>query len=357
MDKRFTDWYQTIDPQGSEDRLKKRWASIEAFVKGSSSNSALDAVRLFYDLTPIDCDFTEKFSNYFFQKDKSFSQKNASKEIAVLAGVAAFISAERSEDLATYLAISNCLAVGAGPKPALDDLVKLSEEKLIHASKKLRTREVSQLSLKTPQKAINALKGDLGDHNQVKEQTGSALEIMIQQQKSIEQYCNALQELAELQKEELDIMWWLYGEYSQASGKYFSQLSAEDACLALAIDARDLTLNIPGPMAMKAFLKKAMESSKGKKTAKLSLKQLNNGSSDIIKGAFLESITPISGLTPISNCIKQYRLYGEGSEWHIMDSGRKVFLDADKELKTLDLAYQLYRESLLIHAVDLANEE
>lgn len=358
MDKRFTDWYQTVDPNRTEDRLKKRWAGIESFISTASIQQALDAVRVFYGLTPEDPTFIEEFSDQVYQSDNAFSSKGAEREIAILAGIAAFTFAKEQDELSIFLSISCCRSYGIGPLPPLGDIVKLSEDHLIEASKELRNRTIAIPNIKEPQKVLDTFNGSgTPDHNHLKNQTSTALTDTLQQQQKLFGYCQELHDLAILQKEELDIMWWLYGEYSRTADKYFAELSSEEACIALALDACELTHNSPGPMGIKAYLKKGLASCNIKKKPKLTLRQLANKTNTIVRDILMQDKRTLTGLTPIYRCLKNYYSNGVNSEWSKIDNYNGVTLNIEQELDAVDLAYQIYKESLLIKTIASLDEE
>src|SRR5690349_6046834 len=86
MHRYFPDWYRAADLSPTAETLEKRWQAVEVFTNEIELNDALELVRLYFDRPTIVSDFSERYSAVFQGQDATFSTRDNSVQLRVLAG-------------------------------------------------------------------------------------------------------------------------------------------------------------------------------------------------------------------------------------------------------------------------------
>jgi hypothetical protein len=145
-------------------------------------------------------------------------------------------------------------------------------------------------------------------------------------------------------REEVDILWWLFGEHSETVNTKFSGLNKESAPLVIARELADRTRLMPGPPAASAFVAKALSlAGAAKKTTIRSLVD------ETPVEWRREAPGPPSGaldFAPILDCIRR-SLDTHGDPAWAASAAKAVSVDIDAERDGSAMALEAYRECLL----------
>lgn len=361
FDPNLPDWYRSADPGVSEDKFEKRKAGLQAFAEGSSGkeSSGLDAVRLFYGLDASDASFSEDFRGFFVANDSTFPASGNDHEMRVLAGCAAhhFSNSEAtaSSALKVELAFVTLACKGNGIDPTVPEIVQSCQDSLLERSRNIR----SQMSASPPKGVNLAIKpfldslksGSLGNHQEVAEKTAEAIDTLAKTVRTVSTQSVNMHKTFNLLQEEVDILWWLFGERARSHDAAFSELKFGSSVLISAFDLADLISNRPGPFASEAFLRKAIGFTKGKKPNKLRLSDaittLPLNWAEQAKQRFEYSWE--IDFCPIHSCIGFYAEVGGDDAWKKRADTHGI-IDPDSEFSPMDLAVQFLQEGMLLRS-------
>ncbi len=331
---KFIDWFHTFDPAITEEKYKKRIKAFDVFAKNVEYREGLDAVRVFYGISPSDKNFMKIFVEIFTKADPTFSTSGKNNEIRVLAGCAALhysnTEADDHDSLDVKLSFVTLACKGKGLVAPIPDIVQTCQNDLIEASKKLRSKLISSSASKA--------------NPQVEPTVEKPIQALNTKVQNLVPAFNLLQE-------ELDILWWLFGERTRSHEAHFSENSHGVNALVTAHDLAELISFRPGPFASEAFLLKAIASSKGKMPSKITLRDAINKIplkwAEQIKLDFGDAT--LLNLCPLHTCVAYFAEVSGEKAWEARVTSNNV-IDLDSSLSLPDLTVQFYQECLLLKA-------
>jgi hypothetical protein len=353
----FADWYRVVSLDPRPELLLQRWKAIEAFTNDASVLDILDLTRIFYALKPKQDTLLERLRTGFKATDESFPMRGNDAELQVLAG-AALVDFLRHSDGWNWAAALALVVAGFGShrKSIVAAIPSLAANHLTKASAELRSKK-----LKAPisSEFVPKLK-----EVQTALQSNQMPSVAEPLNLTLTAASNAIQQLMEwaadvstqeaLRTEESQILWWLFGGHSRDLDTRFSKLAEPSAILISAKELSDLTLAMPGPLSARAFLDVVIKSAHP---------DLQGGQSllDTVSACTLDwqrSLITISGLgdvdelCPIHCAVARSVDAGGKKAWQAAYSS-VTRLKASDKFQALDLSHQVYRERLLLRAVDL----
>src|ERR1044072_1518802 len=162
MHKYFPDWYRAAGLNPTAETLEKRWRAVEGFNKKIKVPNALELVRLYFDRPTIKSDFSEQYSAVFQAQDPTFSTRDNSVELRVLAGASIANIVETTRTVLTdaiALAMVCGFCRGLRQKVLNGEIIESARHYL--ADESVTVRSVDGFNIKTPDtdlvKLLNAL--------------------------------------------------------------------------------------------------------------------------------------------------------------------------------------------------------
>lgn len=153
-------------------------------------------------------------------------------------------------------------------------------------------------------------------------------------------------------REESNLLWWLFGEFSRDENKPFAELGFPTALLHLGKEAADLTEILPGHIATKGILSKALtlldQRSEKPMPDSVSLSELVGAGGPVWPEC---KSSPVLPLCHIHRAMKMKMDGGRSDGWKKSFEQKAPFKSTHK-FTLLDTAYQVYQECLLIRAVN-----
>jgi len=364
MHKLFSEWYRLAEIEPSSDMLEKRWQGIESFLDSvENPNSLLELVRIYFFIAAKDEDVPTKFRQSFIDADSAFPYRDNDVEMSVLAAAALAECIEEEKFDNTYmLAQSLCCYVLSGlrePKTT-SELINIGANYLKAEAK--NTRQYEECSKVKPPlvltQHLESIKKQ-ADTNSIVAAWPVIATMLSEFRKSLVSSFNAqnknietLDSNLDVQREENDILWWLYGECSRDLETKFSDLDKPGVSLVLAREMSDLTRKFPGPVSSKAFLDKALSISGLSGNEKISIKDAVNSTDRSWREEFINSLEfeMISDFCPAHLAIEKSLETDGGDDW--MPIFKKASgVDPASLIVLLDLAMQFYLENLLIKSI------
>lgn len=351
----FARWYAEAFMDEGEKR-ELRWKGVASVTANADYPTAEVLTRLAFQ-TPVPAsgrkteDLTtayEKVVSLISGGDVAFDPLQSERELQVLAASALNYLVETMPDAAIMVTTAS---FGGHRKPKLPmDIVAKAENALAELSARKHAR-VSGEELRLPAQKVNfefaseePQEIDSEQSTAQLEQLQAAITAAIQ---SVVAGQNRVVQLLHkqilLDEEELQILWWLLGEYSKTQEKPFSQVAPEIRTLALPYELGRMTVVSPGPASIGAMLARTGIGAKKTKVA------------DVVNAADLEWVKSVSAsklvspvTTPIHFALEQRAELGTNDAW-LAGWAQLTGLSADVALPGVRLAELFYREHVFIN--------
>ncbi len=163
---------------------------------------------------------------------------------------------------------------------------------------------------------------------------------------------NALANNSQIQLEETNILWWLFGEHSRDQLLHMSEVGFPGACLVVGKELADLTVILPGPRGAIAFLDKMLRTAKATLPESTKLLDAVNDASKEWRSEWISSFNfqVVEDLCPVHLATaRSVDMTGKSSWVAAFESA--TGLKARKPITPLNLSQQTYEESLLIRTL------
>lgn len=350
MHKQFADWYRTAGIEPDSAVLPKRWKG--AIEMGVSGFEAVELIRLLFDLGEPPKKFIDAFRSSLQKADPAVPMQGNDNEIRVLAGAALVDTIERAK---TPIADFAALAVVAAavqnlrPLPLIPEIPEIATHYLSTRTADRELEEEDDATARFDPKLIETLTtvsaaGNLSNMAEPLQQLGGHVE-------RLDDALARLRRRIDLQSEETNMLWWLFGGHSRDLRQQFSLLSLPAACVIAGKELADMTVAIPGPSAASAFLDRALRSVKQTLPESLLLKDAINELPEQWRKQFVETtrIESLEDVVPLINGIKISLTAPANDEW-LPAFKHASGMTADATIAPSALAYQIYMEVLVCRA-------
>lgn len=280
--------------------------------------------------------------------DVGFDPAHSARELQFLAAAALVRLVATLPDAALIVTTAS---FGGSRKPELPmNLAGAAERGLVTlaARKHARTR-VEELKLAAPKveftvapEALQSMDPTLwkSQLDNLHDATAASIERVVTAQNRV---FELLHKQISLDEEELQMLWWLLGGFSQQLEKTFAEIDSNVRPLALAFELGEMTAVAPGPASIRAMLSRA-----GVGTEELKLVDVVNavdiGWAKSVSDPKL--VSPVS--TPIHFALEQRAELASDDTWQSGWSGL-TGLSVDVALPAVKLAELFYREHLFIN--------
>lgn len=152
----------------------------------------------------------------------------------------------------------------------------------------------------------------------------------------------------DLLKEELDFLWWLFGESSRDTGLTFKEMKSEEAILQMVKECIDLTQKLPGLEAIdEIFYKVVKQSYSSKKKEKNIAELLDNADEKYLKPLNVYHIEEIKEYLPILTAFQRKMELGIDSKATLSSIKNQLNLELDQNFPIIEIMKELYLEVML----------
>lgn len=358
MHKHFADWYNAVSLRPDAKTLDSRWEAVTALTDELKVQDVPSVVRVFFGLDGADA-YLERIRTTVRGKDATFVTEGDRNELTVLAGgvIAETVGEASNQADAASIAVFCVDAQGLRQTSRLQGVVDEALRYLADESVRIRAASqspVTDLNVASLGKLLASRGGvAVSDANSVWNGIDVVLkQVLVEHTKHTDSINSSLQQALSRQREQADILWWLFSEHSLDGSKAFDALTVAEACFWGAKDLAELTQFLPGPFAAPAFLHKMLRQVKKKVPGKVGL-------AESIDSCDLEwkkiwtgklSVQEVPDLCPMLFGITKSVEVGGGKEWTAaFENATK--LSAQGELSPARLALQIYSELLLVRAL------
>lgn len=369
MHPNFADWYRlvSIDPQ--QVSLDLRWKGVKALAQEVDKWAALDVVRQMFGKQPKAADFDATFRAPFKNLDSSFAMRSNNLEMEVLAGATVAHLLVDLDDTGVADAVALAIVCvdfdGLREKPNLSEIIEIAREHLHRRSNDSRTQFASPVIKSSKSKllesveAVAALTPTTGTIT-VASITPTLREIAKLPNALVKPVNDAFEKFStqlRLQQEELNMLWWLFAEFSRDFRIRMSDVGHPAAIIVAAKELTDLTLTLPGPVAAEAFLDKMLQTVTGNREHKDTTVREAVAAPKLYEDGWAKRATAGESLESIDDlCTVHFALQrsaeagGRDDDWTSAFE-KRAGVKPDATLSPVALATQVYRERLLIRAM------
>ena len=260
MQEEFIKWYSSMQLGTATDIQPVRWSQVQAVAKAHSAADLTSLVCLAFKLKQ-----PESSKSAIRTKFTNEVSAPGDAELAMLAAssLAVAIQSRGANAAKTAGLVIATTAVGqrvpdlpiplvAIAEQALSDLAETARQRPQGPSKQpvpvVNVNDVLEANPAFDQQNVHAVFNSLGQDIQ------KALQTIVNRQKQFE---TAVHGYITVQDEELNVLWWLHGGYSELANAPFGELPAAQRPLVLAAELSDLSTVMPGPPSLAALLSRA----------------------------------------------------------------------------------------------------
>ncbi len=352
MHQNFADWYQPVTFKHDPSTIEIRWQGVAAVLKDLSIPTAMELIKLVFGRPRKSSEAETQFRQYFKDVDATFQMSGNDQEVQVLAGcVLALCCIGDYEFEPVPLAILTMSTCNAKSPQVEIDLIGMATNRVLLDGNSARKRPaMSQQKLVSNKKSFDATVAlpeetpDLPTVVEALKKVGSATENMITaMQKPVNVEIANVHRVLNIQDEELQMLWWMVGGWSDMWDTSFSNMDSKAQPLLLAKEAACMTEESTESPSLKAVFSRVFEDI----DAKLSIPDAINACSvDYLSDLSLnDSISPDT--YPVHFAIAR-AWEAEGDKtwvagWSKASGIRKTVL-----FNPLDLAVQVHRERKLM---------
>ena len=259
----FPRWYRTVDLNEDRERLRHRFSGLSALIKIPSRVEVEGMIRVaFRAKHGASPEVVAHIRQQFKDADDLFDMQGNDRELEILCGAALAVLFEKNADISAIAALAVTTAAMNGARsPELPmDLPALAEHAISTIAEINRKRPElgSQASDAAARVDFSAAKAKVQEQP---DPTGfaAALDLVAEAVRAtLEPVAGSIEEthrFISIQDEELQMLWWAFGERSLDSDCPFKDVTpAERQPLLFAKELADATEFLPGPNSAKALL-------------------------------------------------------------------------------------------------------
>jgi hypothetical protein len=345
--KNFNSWYSKIDPEPSSDLVEKRLAAIDKIIDIKRRDFWIDLVRGYLRLPHLKSETNNDLVTLFKDSDPSFPLTKNEKLLEILTAI--ILATKLADDNKRFnrliaLLITNNQIL---QKKKIDQTIPV----ITSASNYLSSLELSQskLSFSDIDEKIQSLEETFtGEDSESSE--------LVFEHKECAEVISVIGGLRDNQKRltvELNVLWWLFGQYSRNLNKSFKQLGILNMIMVGAYEISDAVLGIQDAKAMMPILHKALAlTDKEKLSDPVSILDLLTRSESAVIGLFSKlGEGDLFELTPMLSAFHSSKSTQSSDLLKRLKSINKQ-IDFEKKIKPQDMAHQLFNEIISLNNFD-----
>ncbi len=363
---KISEWHTLSKFSIQNETLDKRQDSIENITQRTEVKFWLDIVRLYIGISVNGKNITD-FISAFSGVDDTFPLTKNEKLLKVLAGMVLMSKMELATDSNSNnddeSEEEKAEAETNAPKEEEDENedVEHGEIAIVISNALVNSIYFGQYKLDSKVPVIETAKAYLGnysfnqrtseidEHEDSLNETANRLseeedKLDSSEEETLVKTTQALIKENKLLSEEVNVLWWLFGEYSELAEKYFNEIEDHVMVIIGAKELYDLSQFNSELPAARHILRKAIKASNGNGAKQTSLKLCIDSLSRTLKDKILESNTnSIDILTPCLYALKN----SDTKDWQ-----KSIGFSAEEKLNHNGLAMQFYKEIIFINSTN-----
>lgn len=349
----FARWYGAVSLGDDREKIKRRWVGVSTLVSALTRADVESMIRVVFRIKPqAPLESLDRIRKPFKDADELFEMTGNDRELEVLCGAALAVFFEKGGDAAATaaLAVTTAALGGARQSDLPMDLAALAERTIATVAEAHRKRpdlkryasaEAPKLDFDKAVAKITEVASIDGVKAALPLAAQSAAAAIGKVVRATAAAIEAASTFIAIQDEELQMLWWMFGERSGDLDCAFSAIPSEAQPLIFAKELADATQFLPGPISAKSLLSRAGVKDRKKVTIPAAI----NGCSS----AWLTSLTTDGASIvsqPIHFAIQRKLETGDDTSW-VAGWAAAAGIEAGRSVSTLTLSTLFYRERLL----------
>lgn len=350
----FAEWYRAVSLEPQGDELANRWRGIEALASKLDADDIVELARLAIRRPSMKPESMERIQGAFVKTDPAFKRHGNAAELSILAG-ATLVQAMSKGDgsragMASALALECAYCAGFQGGEFPKDFVAQARQYLVTASRNLRANE------RWPAGSKLSLKVDVSSAQSNPTVMASELEkvakAILELHKENSEWAAAVQRRIQLQQEEIDVAWWVFGGRSSDVGAPVAKIPPAAAPLALGRELGEMITILPGPLSGEALLERMLEYLGAERPKKVTLEEAIFATNPEWRSTWVARAGADStgDVLPILAAVRHAAEGARASEWRTWVK-RSLGIRYNASFELAVLAQQVYRECLAMRAL------
>ena len=344
-DNRLAGWLREIDLSPGAERQEAIAKASKSIAGGSLKRAdALELALLAYQ--DDGSSIAGRVIDAVRDQDATAAMRAGDMETSLTAAVATIFGVESGRNPGVLLALAATNATFAGLTPAISDLPAIARRALVVLSESLRSRKT--LTASAPEiKSVLAKAGDFSQEGApvTSEQLRGVIAATEKAAGKVSGVTTRLASAAtrrlESTEEELDVLWWCFGEFSELADKPVEALPEHAAAVVLGAELAGRTKKAAPLPSTKALLSRLLGN---RVDQPATIGRAIPSALKLVDGA----LPDVEGhrLLPVLSAAREYRQLEGKPAWK--ESLSRWAIDPDREVRAVDLAEELVREILLV---------
>lgn len=341
----FSIWYQSADLVADSTVLQLRLDGIKQTLKKTGKDFWLDVVRLYLGVPTKENANFDKFVEGFRSADANFPTVNNDNIVRCLASITLCFKLEIDNSKFNNLislAIINANFLGQHEAYDIVPVINFAKRYVTNSAITERDIESDEMIDRLVELKKNLVAEILPD-----KQMSSTKDTVIEVIDELEYLTLANKTL----EEESNILWWIFGEYSEVGKDFFKNIGSTNMVLISAKELSELTVFDHTFKASENILNKVLYLSINEKdnTKETSLFEIVNLISNETKSQILsENDSPLNEMTPCLLAVKKSLEVAKGIDWSSSYASQNFNANIKNLLQTKDLCSQFYREFMYL---------
>lgn len=260
MDARFPNWLRSTDLEVTSDIAEKRWKTIERLAKRADRTQVMDFINVFFGNKGASATTRSAIVSAAQKDDAAFGDGRNDHEVRVLAGAISLHVASRNigdlEALALLGFEANSFQGVLTEVPSVellnDAISQLAEKRTKARAAYNQTQSGAPFDqISVPDDLAQAR--DQGQPAEYCKQLDNFLQNVVKEVNKERKRNNAVSAALALQREELEMLWWIYTGYSDVVDGVLAELELAERALVVGVELAARTIVPPGPLAAKTL--------------------------------------------------------------------------------------------------------
>lgn len=353
MSSEFLRWYRAVELDQDLEKLQNRWIGVEALAKKVTRADVEAMIRIAFRTKQLPASHSlEDIRKVFKEADSLFEMYGNSRELEVLcsAGLVAILENGDEVGAAAALAITTA-GLSRSQIGMPQELTALADRSILRIAESYRKRpdltKYAQADLPKLEfgKAMEKVREQVNwegvavAFSLAAEATRNAISQITQR---TNRAIAAANKVIAIQDEELQMLWWLFGQRSWDLNCTFTAIPPNAQPLVLSKELAQTTEFLPGPVSVKPLLSRAGL----KESGKLTIPKAVNACDVSWLTQLVEESNPSPVTLPIHSAIRRKLETGETEAW-VAGWAAATEIAATYALSPLTLGILFYRERLL----------
>ncbi len=341
---RLADWLHDLDLQPAADRQQAIAAAARGLADSAAPRELLGLIVVAHG--GADADSGGRVEEAIRSADSTWSVRADDAAARRTAAIAVAMAMEGDPGAAVTAALGVRSAVFLGMTPVVADLAPLAAAALLRASEALRGRSDLSAAGTDIKDAFQGLprmeQGEAALTNQVSAVAKAAETAATRAARVTGRSLPAVTRRFKALEEEVDLLWWLLGEYSERAESTFKAVEGAAAPCVLALDFAELVQFPCPPRATRPLLSRALDTLAPQTTE---LGSAVGGTIKVIGGNWILPHAQNHTLLPVLSAAREHHEFDGKDAW--IESIARWKIDPARAPTALELAEQLVGERVL----------